>query len=324
MHKIDFILYLISAILGGGGCWIIYKWGIRLSLMDYPNERSSHNTVTPKGGGIGILAAFLFCSLYTKISCWFWAPAASVSMIGLFADRFEILPQPRLIIQFVAGIITVIGIGRLNLSGINEIILILFFTFYIVGTGNYYNFMDGINGIAGITGLVGFGLLGWFASAGDADPQIITLCVCLSFACLGFLPFNMPRATVFMGDVGSILLGFVFAGIVVYLSRDLLNFICMAGFLFPFYADELTTVMVRLKDGEKLSKPHRRHFYQILANEYGIPHWKVSLGYGLFQLLVGISVIWLKNVGITVVLSSIIVYFCTFSILSFILRSKGN
>ena len=290
--------------------------------MDYPNERSSHNTAIPKGGGIGILVAFLFCSLYMKITCWFWVPVAGVSILGLFADRFEILPQPRLIIQFVAGIITVIGIGQLNLTGINEIIWIVFFTFYIVGTGNYYNFMDGINGIAGITGLVGFGLLGWFAFTGNADAQIITLCVCMSFACLGFLPFNMPRARVFMGDVGSILLGFVFAGMVVYLSRNLLNFICMAGFLFPFYADELTTVIVRLKDGEKLSKPHRRHLYQILANEYGIPHWNVSLGYGLFQLIIGISFLWLKSAGITVVLSSIILYFCIFSIVSFILRSK--
>jgi Fuc2NAc and GlcNAc transferase len=182
--------------------------------------------------------------------------------------------------------------------------------------------MDGINGIAGITGLVGFGLLGWFAFVGDADTQITTVCICISFACLGFLPFNMPRARVFMGDVGSVLLGFVFAEMVVHLSRNPLNFICMAGFLFPFYADELSTVMVRLKDGEILSKPHRRHLYQILANEYKIPHWKVSLGYGLFQLLVGISVFWLRNAGITVILFLMILSFCIFTILSFILRKK--
>ena len=93
-----------------------------------------------------------------------------------------------------------------------------------------------------------------------------------------------------MGDVGSILLGFVFAGMVVFLSGNLLDFICMAGFLFPFYADELNTMIVRLRDGENLTKPHRRHLYQLLANEYGIAHWKVSLGYGLFQLIVGISI----------------------------------
>jgi len=138
---------------------MVSRWGTNLSLMDHPNERSSHKTVTPKGGGIGILAAFLFCSLYAKISCWLWFPALSVSLLGLFSDKFEISPQLRLIIQFIAGIITVIGIERLDINEINEILLIVFFTFYIVGTANYYNFMDGIDGIAGITGIVGFGLM---------------------------------------------------------------------------------------------------------------------------------------------------------------------
>jgi len=298
------------------------RWGIRLSMMDHPNERSSHKTVTPKGGGIGILAAFLFCSLYTKISYWFWVPAAGVSVLGLFTDRFEISPQTRLIIQFIAGIVTIIGIGRLSLSGINEIMLIVFFTFYIVGTGNYYNFMDGINGIAGITGIVGFGLIGFYAFFLKIDSSFVILAISISIACLGFLPFNVPKARVFMGDVGSILLGFVFAGMVVYLSKSFLDFVCLAGFLFPFYADELTTMMIRIRDGEKLSKPHRRHLYQLLANEYSIQHWKVSLGYGLFQLLVGISVLWLKSTDSLAVISLLILYFCAFTILSFILRNK--
>ena len=322
MRKIDFTLYLISLILGGAGGWIISRWGIRLSLMNHPNERSSHNTVTPKGGGIGILSAFLFCSLYTKTSYWFWAPATGISVLGLFTDRFEISPQTRLIIQFIAVIVAVIGIGRISLSEINEIMLIVFFTFYIVGTGNYYNFMDGINGIAGITGIVGFGLIGFYAFFLKIDSSFVTLATSISFACLGFLPFNMPKARVFMGDVGSILLGFVFAGMVVFLSRNLLDFICMAGFLFPFYADELSTMMIRIGDGEKLSKPHRRHLYQLLANEYSIQHWKVSYGYGLFQLIVGISVLLLKSTGITAVISLLILYFCAFTILSSILRNR--
>ena len=320
--KIDFILYLISLLLGGAGGWIISRWGTRLSLMDRPNERSSHNQPTPKGGGIGILAAFLFCSLYMKISYWFWIPAGCVSVLGLLTDRFEISPQTRLVIQFVAGIIIVFGIGQLSLSGINEIMLIVFFTFYIVGTGNYYNFMDGINGIAGITGIIGFGLIAFYASGSGSDTSFVVLGICISLACLGFLPFNMFRARIFMGDVGSILLGFVFAGIVVYLSKSFLDFVCLAGFLFPFYADELTTMMIRIRDGEKLSQPHRRHLYQLLANEYSVQHWKVSFGYGLFQLIVGISVLWLKSTGSLAVISLLILYFCAFTILSFILRNK--
>ena len=322
MRKIDFILYFIPLILGGAGGWIISRWGIRLSLMDHPNERSSHKTVTPKGGGIGILAAFLFCSLYTKISYWFWAPAAGVSVLGLFTDRFEISPQPRLIIQFIAGIITVIGIERFDGNEINEILLIVFFTFYIVGTANYYNFMDGIDGIAGITGIIGFGLMAFYASSTGSETYVVTLPITISVACLGFLPFNIPKARVFMGDVGSILLGFVFAVMVVTLSKSPLDFVCLAGFLFPFYADELTTMMIRIRDGEKLSHPHRRHLYQLLANEYSIQHWKVSFGYGLFQLFVGISVLLLRSAGSMAVISALILYFCTFTILSFILRNK--
>jgi Fuc2NAc and GlcNAc transferase len=70
-----------------------------------------------------------------------------------------------------------------------------------------------------------------------------------------------------MGDVGSILLGFVFAAIVVMLSERFLDFVCLAGFLLPFYADELTIIFVRLKDGEDLLHAHRRHLYQLMANE---------------------------------------------------------
>ncbi len=85
--------------------------------------------------------------------------------------------------------------------------------------------------------MVGFGLIGFYAFFLKIDSSFVTLASSISIACLGFLPFNMPKARVFMGDVGSILLGFVFAGMVVFLSRNLLDFICMAGFLFPFYAD---------------------------------------------------------------------------------------
>ena len=184
--------------------------------------------------------------------------------------------------------------------------------------------MDGINGIAGITGVVGFGLVAFYALHSGINAPLVALAICISFACLGFLPFNMPDARVFMGDVGSILLGFVFAGMVVYLSQSLMDFICLAAFLFPFYADEITTMMIRIKDGERLSRPHRRHMYQLLANECEIPHWKVSLGYGIFQLIVGISVILVKSMGLLGILSILTFYFFSFLIFSHIVRKKLN
>lgn len=200
--------------------------------------------------------------------------------------------------------------------------MVLPLAIFVVGTANYYNFMHGINGVAAITGIVGFGLLALsnFFSGGDKSFAVLSVCIALS--CPGFLPFNMPKARVFMGDVGSIFLGFIFAGMVVVLSKSLLDFICLAAFLFPFYSDELTTMAVRLRDGENLPRPHRRHLYQLLANERGIAHWKISVGYGLFQLVVGISVLLLKPFGILIILALLGVYSGAFIVVSSTIRKR--
>jgi Fuc2NAc and GlcNAc transferase len=126
-----------------------------------------------------------------------------------------------------------------------------------------------------------------------------------------------------MGDVGSILLGFVFAALVIWCSTNFLDFLCMASFLFPFYADEITTEIIRLKDGEKLWQPHRRHLYQLLANECQIAHWKVSFGYGLGQLTVGLSTLIFKTFGVLMISSLIWLYFFIFIVISNVVRKKA-
>ena len=182
--------------------------------------------------------------------------------------------------------------------------------------------MDGIDGIAGITGVVGFGLLSFFAYSSGINTPFFVLTICISLSCIGFLIFNIPKARVFMGDVGSIFLGFAFAGLVFLLSRTLLDFLCLVSFLFIFYTDELTTMAVRIRDGENLTKAHRRHFYQLLANEYEIPHWKISAGYGLLQLGVGISILLVKSFGALMVLLLLALYFAVFAGISFYVRSR--
>jgi len=318
----EYMILASSFGLGAGGGWVVSRWGDFWGLTDIPNERSSHSRPTPKGGGIGILAAFLICSISFSIPISFWIPAAFISLLSLWGDHSEIRPQIRLLFQFTTGTILLIGILIGNGNAIVTYTLIPLLAVFVVGTANYYNFMDGINGIAAITGLVGFGLLGWFAVIEAADPHLIALCLCMSLSCLGFLPFNVHNAIVFMGDVGSVLLGFVFAGLVVWVSRSFLDFVCGTSFLFPFYADELTTLFVRIKDGDRLITPHRSHLYQILTNEYGIIHWKVSLGYGAFQLIVGVSILLLKDTGCMTILSMLALYFCVFIVLSYFLRRK--
>jgi len=207
-------------------------------------------------------------------------------------------------------------------SRMSGVLMILAMAVFIVGTANFYNFMDGINGIAAITGIVGFGLLALYSFLSESYSSFAVLSVCIYFSCLGFLPFNMPKAKVFMGDVGSILLGFTFAGMVVWLSKGPLDFICLAAFLFPFYADELTTMAVRIRDGENLLRAHRRHLYQVLANEKGVSQWKVSLGYGLLQLVVGVTVLLLKPFGGIMILPILMAYFVGFTMVGYFIRKN--
>ena len=334
------ILYVACMILGGAGAWFIANCGHKLRLLDNPNDRSSHHAAIPKGGGIGILAAFVFGSVVFSVPKSFWIPSTFLALISFYGDRHELSPKFRLPIQFTAALILLIPILFSNSSsvlcplypveclcffystGVSSVLCLFFLSIFIVGTANFYNFMDGINGIAGITGVVGFGLLASYVYRFGPNESLFTLPICISLACLGFLPFNILKAKVFMGDVGSILLGFVFAGMVVWLSKNLLDFICLAAFLFPFYVDELTTMIVRLKDRENLTKAHRRHLYQLFANEMKIEHWKVSAGYGLLQLIVGISVLLLKPIGLLVIFLILAAYFAGFLLLSFIVRKK--
>lgn len=313
-------LWLTSLILGGFGAWLIGRYGNRIGLTDEPNERSSHKEPTPKGGGIGILAAFLFASIAIGIPILFWLPGVILGVLSFLGDKLDFSAKVRLLSQFAAAVVVLVGTGSLRLSTMDQVILFIPMAIFIVGTANIYNFMDGINGIAAITGIVAFGLLAFYSSLSNPDAPFKALSMCLVMSCLGFLPFNMPRARVFMGDVGSVLLGFVFACLVVLLSRDVLDFICLASFLFTFYADELNTMTVRIRNGENLLHAHRRHIYQLLANEKKIPHWKVSVGYGLLQGVVGLSVLWVKPLGLTPVIVLLALWFLAFFVFSAFLR----
>jgi Fuc2NAc and GlcNAc transferase len=321
-NEVIFGLALLSVSLSAAGAWFISKYGRQFGLLDKPNERSSHHLATPKGGAVGILLAFICASIYLDILPSFWLTATVLAGFSFIGDRIDISPLLRFFFQFAASLIVLFGYLKAPSSPEFTSLLIVPLALFIVGTANYYNFMDGINGIAGITGVVGFGLLALFAQTRGFDLQLKLLSICLSLGCLGFLPLNIPHARVFMGDVGSILLGFVFAVLVVWLANSILDFICLASFMFPFYADELTTEFVRLKDRERLWTPHRRHLYQIMANECGIAHWKISMGYGMAQLIIGISAIHMLGSGIYPLTVTILLYFVVFSFISGTVRKR--
>lgn len=318
-----------ALLLGIFGAWLVSRHAEWLGLVDDPCERSSHVLPTPKGGGIGILAAFTVSSLLMDIPSWLLLSAVLLALVSLVGDRRELKPSLRLVIQFGAALVVLLG-GYLNgaiklfavVSPMLALPLALSLMIFIVGTANFYNFMDGINGLAGLNGVVAFGGLALFSfNSGEQSYGLLNLS--LALACIGFLPFNLQRARVFMGDVGSILLGFVFAAQVVLLAGNWSELFGLAALLLTFYLDELTTMAVRLMDGEHLGTPHRRHLYQVLVNELGLPHYTVAMTYALAQALLASMFLMLIKHGLVVVLLGHGLNFMVFCILTFRIRARA-
>lgn len=296
----DVMLLASCFCLGAGGALLMARIPLQERLLDIPSDRSAHHTPMPRGGGVGILVAFLVAGISLRLPTTFLFAALLVSLVSFYGDFLRISIIFRLIVQLAASLIflfpllsTLAGYCADWLVGDSPLIFILYLLFLLlfqIGTTNFYNFMDGINGLAGFTGFIAFGLIGayYLNSPLPSDPlqiSLVWLSFCISVACLGFLPFNAPRARVFMGDVGSILLGFVFAALMIFLARNIQEITFFASCLFPFYADELTTMVLRLFDRENLFVSHRRHLYQILANEAGVTHWKIAAVYGSVQIM---------------------------------------
>ncbi len=186
------LLVMGSFILGSSGAWFMSRYAYRLGLIDKPNERSSHSITTPRGGGVGIVLAFLFAGVFLK-NHFFTILAGFIGLIGLLEDRFVILPKIRLLFQIVTAALVIVLFRGLPASVI-IVMVFLFWIVFIAGTANFFNFMDGINGIAGLTGLVGFGLISLFLFINSHDPDVAIMSLVLSMGCLGFLPFNLLKA----------------------------------------------------------------------------------------------------------------------------------
>lgn len=282
-------------------CALIVSYiGQRISLIDIPSERSSHFFPIPRGGGIGIWIAVMLIAgfeLHAGDAFLFFALFA-IGLLGLFEDRFSISSRLRLLIQLVLSALVVMSTLQSTMEPYVAPLLFLFWTLFVTGTTNFYNFMDGINGMAGLSGVVVFGLTTAFAHFNGAAPDIVFLGAAVSCACLGFLPFNFPKAKVFMGDVGSLLLGFAFASFMVKLSVSIDAFLCLIMFLCTFYADALLTLYYRWREGDNLMQAHRKHLYQYMCNELKMPHWKVSLMYAAVQLIFGLLALTVYRLGV--------------------------
>ena len=229
--------------------------------MDHPNERSLHVSPTPRVGGIGImagvLAAFVLIQSHALLPVILGAVAlAAISLL----DDFKNLPVSWRLLAHIA-----VAIGcLLTLPGLNGGSLVVA-TLAIVWMTNLYNFMDGADGLAGGMTTIGLGALAiaaWLAGA----PELALLCAAIAAAALAFLRFNFPPAQLFMGDTGSIPLGFLAAALAVVgvLQNDWPVLFPLMVFS-PFVVDASVSLLKRGIRGEKVWRAHREHYYQRLV-----------------------------------------------------------
>lgn len=312
-------ILIVSFLLSLFGTWGVVLYGQHLKMIDTPNHRSSHTKAVPKGGGIGILLAFVFLSNMLKIPGLLWGAPLCIGMISFIGDRNDLPVRFRLFVQIACAVCFLLGLNH----GFDfySLLATLFYVLFIVGTSNIFNFMDGVDGIAGLTAIVAFGSMLVYADLLNVENNYSLLCLGIIMSCLGFLIFNFPKAMVFMGDVGSVFLGFLYAGITVMFSSDVNSFICMICFLLLFYTDSISTIAVRAVKKESLVTPHRQHLYQLLTNELKVKHWKIALIYGVLQLFINLAILYFRENVFGIIMISTI-FIIIFIIVSITVRQK--
>jgi len=268
-----------------------------LGFMDIPNIRSSHAHPVPRGGGVAILIVFsgFFFSIHgfnVSLSTFLVLPAIGMGLLGLIDDIKGLSPAVKLILQLVCSGIVFFGfqynylpVGYFRWET-GKIFAALFAVLWISGFSNFFNFMDGIDGIAGGETLVAAAFLAvHFSRAGD--PQLTSIALLLVGCSLGFLAVNAPPAKVFMGDVGSLFLGFMLSALVLIGSiRSGIPFWLLALPLYNFIFDPVYTLLRRVLTREKWYEAHRSHLYQKLVT-FGWSHRRVTLVEMSMALILG-------------------------------------
>jgi Fuc2NAc and GlcNAc transferase len=316
----------IYFIIGIAGASLFALRGRSWGFVDIPSDRSSHQAPIPRGGGIGISLVLFISAVCWHMPLVLWINALVVSLVSLLGDYRDISFRIRLAVQIAAACIISgslflkLSVAEVSIS--SSILLFIFGVLYISATANYYNFMDGINGIAGVTGAIAFFCLGIYGLIDQKETGSISIAFGIAAACLGFLPLNFPKARVFMGDVGSVLLGFLFASLALWQSQSINEFMFLASLIFPIYLDEISTLIIRIRDGDKLINAHRRHIYQILANQAGFSHTRVTIIYGAIQIFI-IFVVWsVKGKGIVYIISLLAVLSSIYFVIGLKIRGR--
>lgn len=288
------LTYLLIAVLLVVAELLYFKVAGRFNIVDRPNERSSHKRMVLRGGGIiYVLGVWLFAAFF-GFDYWQFLLGITLAAGISFVDDIHSLPDSvRLFVQFLAMALMFSCWGILNWESWWIIILGLILC---VGIANAYNFMDGINGINGGYTLALLLPLAWLNAsstspvAGFAPEGLIEVSILsdLVFCFFNFRPKGKARC--FAGDVGSIGAAFIvlfLMGLLILKTGDFTYIV----FLAVYGVDSVLTICHRIILRENLGEAHRKHAYQLMANELGMEHTVVSAIYAVLQLLICLGMI---------------------------------
>ena len=294
--------YLIILVLLFVAELFYFKIADRFNIIDKPNERSSHTRITLRGGGIifyfGVLAYFLTSAFEYP---WFMLALTLITFISFIDDIRSTKQTTRLLFHFSAMALMFYQWGLFSLSWWWIIIALIVCT----GIINAYNFMDGINGITGGYSLVILVALAYINKeiVPFVDEGIIYTVLC---SVLVFCFFNFrKKAKCFAGDVGSVSIAFIILFLIGKLIIHTGDFSWIV-LLVVYGADSVLTIVHRLMLHENIGLPHRKHMYQLMANELKISHVIVSSAYMMVQLIVIIGFIYCQNYGYIYLISCIL------------------
>lgn len=285
------LIYLIITVLLLLAELFYFRIADRFNIIDKPNQRSSHSSIVLRGGGIiFVLGLWIWAAFFGFQNIWFLIAVTLVAGISFIDDIHSLPDSVRLVAQFAA---MALMFYQLDILHWNMWWIILIAMIVCVGASNIINFMDGINGITGAYALAS--LLPLFLlnkKIGFTDESLILVVVLadLVFCCFNFRPKG--KAKCFAGDVGSIGVAYILLfliGSLILATGDVTYLI----FLLVYGVDGCLTIVHRILLHENLGEAHRKHAYQLMANELKIGHVKVASFYALLQLAVSLGFIYL-------------------------------
>lgn len=264
---------------------LILRSGAAQKFLDIPNGRSLHHTPTPRIGGVGVVAG-ISCAWLAELQggvWWLMAPLLFLFGISVLDDMRGLPVRVRLLGHVIASGIFLVGLGW---GGAHDLLALSAGLLAMVWMINLYNFMDGSNGLAGgmaVSGFLGYAVAAWLSG----DWMMAAANMAIVGAAAGFLLFNFPSAKVFLGDAGSIPLGFLVAAMGLWGFRNEYWPIWFPVLVFsPFIVDATVTLIKRTIRGARITDAHREHYYQRMV-QMGVSHEKVALvGYGLMTATV--------------------------------------